>query len=124
MSLRNPLAKVKGLGASGEGSHHWWMQRLSAIALVPLTLWFAFSIISQVGADHAAVSAWISSPWVTVMVVLYLAFMFFHAQLGVQVVIEDYVHRKSAKLLLLLVVKGLSLLAAVASIFAVLRIAL
>ncbi|MBX2837760.1 MAG: succinate dehydrogenase, hydrophobic membrane anchor protein [Gammaproteobacteria bacterium] len=123
-NLRNPLARVKGLGASGQGSHHWWVQRLSAIALIPLSLWFVFSIVNKIDADHATVLAWVSSPGIAVMLLLYLMFMFFHAQLGLQVVIEDYVHNESAKMIAILLVKAISVLAAVASLFAVLRIAL
>ncbi len=123
-NLRNPLARVKGLGASGQGSHHWWVQRLSAIALIPLSLWFVFSIVGRMDGDHATVLAWVSSPGVAVLLLLYLGFMFFHAQLGLQVVIEDYVHSESTKLVAILLVKAIAVLAAVASLFAVLRIAL
>jgi len=124
VNLRTPLARVKGLGASGQGSHHWWVQRLTAIALVPLSLWFAFSIVGHIDDDYVTVLAWISSPGVAVMLLLFLGFMFFHAQLGLQVVIEDYVHNETVKMAALLAVKALALLAGVASIFAVLRIAL
>ena len=124
MSLRHPLARVKGLGSSGEGSHHWRVQRVSAIALVPLTLWFLFAALGQVGASHAEVTAWLSSPGVALLMVLFLGFMFYHASLGVQVVIEDYVHNESTKTVSLLLVKGILLLAGAAAIFAVLRVAL
>ena len=124
MNLRHPLARVKGLGASGEGSHHWWLQRLSALALVPLSIWFVFSVIGHLGDSHAALLGWIAQPAVAVMLVLYLGFMFFHAQLGVQVVVEDYVHNEPVKMTILLLVKAICLIAAIASIFAVLRIAL
>ena len=124
MSLRTPLARVKGLGASGEGSHHWWLQRVSAIALVPLSLWFVFSIIGHIDGTHEQVLSWISTPHVALLLVLYLGFMFFHAQLGLQVVIEDYVHSEPLKIASLLVVKGLALIAGLGAIFSVLRIAL
>jgi len=124
MSLRNPLARVKGLGASGEGSRHWWAQRVSAMALVPLSLWFVFSITGHISDSHEAVVAWISEPVVSIMLLLYLGFMFFHAQLGLQVVVEDYVHSEPLKLALLLVLKAIVLVAGLASIFSVLRLSL
>ena len=124
MSLKHPLAKVKGMGASGEGAHHWWLQRVSALALIPLSLWFLFSIIGHVGDDYETIINWISHPCVSVLMILYLGFMFFHAQLGLQVVIEDYFHNQAAKLFILVLTKALLLLAGVASVFSVLRIAL
>ncbi len=124
MNLRNPLAKVKGLGASGEGSHHWWLQRVTAIALVPLSLWFVFSIINHIGNSHQEVTTWIAQPSVALLLILYLGFMFYHAQLGIQVVIEDYVHTEWVKVVSLLLVKGIVLVAGLASILSVLRLAL
>ena len=123
-NLRTPLARVKGLGASGEGAHHWWIQRVTAIALIPLSLWFVFAMLSHIGDSHEAAMAWISHPGVAVLLVLYLGFMFFHAQLGLQVVIEDYVHNEPVKIAIMLCMKGLCLFAGLASIFAVLRVAL
>ncbi len=124
MSLRHPLARVKGLGASGEGSHHWWGQRLSAVALAPLSIWFVFAVIGHIGDSHDEVIAWVSSPGVAVMLILFVGFMSYHALLGVQVVIEDYVHGESLKLVLVILVKGLALLAGLGGIFAILRVAL
>ena len=123
MSLEHPLAKVKGLGASGQGSHHWWLQRMSALALVPLTLWFVFSFVSHVDDSYAVVSQWISQPHVAVLLMLYVGFMLFHGQLGLQVVFEDYVHNETARSICILFSKAVFLLAGVASIFAILRIA-
>ena len=124
MSLRTPLARAKGLGPSGEGSHHWWVQRLTAIALIPLSIWFAFSIVHYIGQSHDDVLAWIATPHVALLLVLFLGFMFFHAQLGLQVVIEDYIHSEGLKITMLLFVKGLAFLAGAGAIFAILRIAL
>ena len=124
MNLRNPLARVKGLGASGEGSHHWWLQRVTALALVPLSLWFVFSIVGHIGDSHSEISAWIAQPSVSLLLILYLCFMFFHAQLGVQVVIEDYVHSEPLKIVSLLLVKAIAIVAGLASILSVLRLAL
>lgn len=121
-SLRSDLGRVRGLGAAKEGVAHWWAQRVTALALVPLTLWFASSVVSLVGADHAAVVDWIGSPVPAVLLVLLIVATFHHAQLGLQVVIEDYVHAEGMKVALILLVKGAAALLGVVSLFAVLRI--
>lgn len=122
-SMRTPMGRVRGLGSAKDGVHHWWVQRLTAIALVPLTLWFVVSVAGMAGMDHAAAIAWIGSPPVAVLLVLLVAAVFWHAQLGVQVVIEDYVHGEATKLVALIAVKFAAILLAVAAIFAVLRVA-
>lgn len=122
-SMRNPLARVRGLGSAKEGVQHWWAQRLTAIALVPLTIWFVVSVAGLAGMDHAEAVAWIGSPTVAVPLVLLIAAVFWHAQLGAQVVIEDYVHNEAIKLTALIVLKFAAILLGVASIFAVLRLA-
>ena len=91
MNLRTPLARARGLGSAKEGSHHWWHQRLTAIALVPLSLWFIFSLISMVGADYMTVVYWLRLPFVSVLLILFIVFLFYHTVLGLQVVIEDYI---------------------------------
>ena len=123
MNLRHPLARAKGLGASGEGAHHWWLQRLSALALIPLSLWFVFEILNHMGDGHQAVTSWIAQPGVALLLLLYLVFMFFHAQLGLQVIIEDYISTEGVRLVCLLTMKAVNLLAGVAAVFSVLRIA-
>jgi succinate dehydrogenase / fumarate reductase membrane anchor subunit len=122
-SMRTPLARVRGLGSAKEGVHHWWVQRLTAIALVPLTLWFVVSVAGLAGMDHAQAVAWIGAPVPAVLLVLLIGATFWHAQLGVQVVIEDYVHNEAIKLTALIAVKFAAIVLAVASIFAVLRLA-
>ena len=92
MSMTNPLARVRGLGSAKDGTHHWIVQRMTAVALIPLTLWFVVSLISLIGSDLVAVQSWLSSPFNAVMMILTLVAGFHHAQLGLQVVIEDYVH--------------------------------
>ena len=89
-SMRTPMARVRGLGAAKEGVHHWWTQRLTAIALVPLTLWFVVSVAGMAGMDHAAAAAWIGSPPVTVLLVLLIAATLWHAQLGVQHLLVEF----------------------------------
>lgn len=91
MSLRTPLSNVKGLGSAKEGAHHWWMQRLTSIALVPLTLWLAFSIASFSTMSYTTIVIWMQSPLVAVSLALLVVVMLYHLQLGAQVIIEDYV---------------------------------
>jgi succinate dehydrogenase / fumarate reductase membrane anchor subunit len=122
VSMRSDLARVRGLGPAHDGVGHWWAQRLTALALVPLILWFVASIASLAGADHATVADWIAQPIPAMLLVLLVVATFHHAQLGLQVVIEDYVHVEALKIALILAVKGLSVLLAVAALFSVLRI--
>lgn len=122
--LRSPLARVRGLGSAKEGTHHWWAQRLTALALVPLTIWLVVSIVALTGADHAAASRWVGSLWPAALLILTIAMTFHHGQLGLQVVIEDYVHNEALKLALILFVKGLALVLSVVAIAAIARIAI
>ena len=122
-SMRTPLARVRGLGTAKDGVHHWWMQRLTAVALVPLVLWFVVSVAGLAGMSYAQAIDWIASPWVSVFLVLLIVATFYHAQLGVQVVIEDYVHNEPVKLAALVALKFAAIILAVAAIFAVLKIA-
>lgn len=123
MKFRTPLARVRGLGSARSGTHHWWMQRLTAVALVPLTLWFVVSLIMVVTADHATVIRWLHSPLVAILCCALIVALFFHAQLGVQVVLEDYMHSEWRKLVSIVLMKLISLLLAAACLFAVLSIA-
>ena len=124
MTMRSPLGRVRGLGSAKEGVAHWWSQRLTAIALVPLSLWFVGSLAGLAGADHAAIKLWAGSPVVASLLVLLIVATFYHAYLGLQVVIEDYVHVEGAKLALLLLVRAVSLLLAAIAIMSVLTLAL
>jgi succinate dehydrogenase / fumarate reductase membrane anchor subunit len=92
MSYRTPLGRVRGLGSAKEGVAHWWAQRLTALALIPLTLWFVISVVQMIGADPPQVVEWIGSPVTAILLIVLIGATFHHAQLGVQVVIEDYVH--------------------------------
>ncbi|MGZ3339024.1 MAG: succinate dehydrogenase, hydrophobic membrane anchor protein [Reyranella sp.] len=122
--LRTPLARARGLGSAREGVHHWWAQRLTAIALIPLVVWFAISLVMMSGADYGAVRAWIGSPVVMVLLILTIAIGLHHGQLGLQVVIEDYVHGDGSKLALIVAVRFVAVLFGLAAIVAVLRIGL
>jgi succinate dehydrogenase / fumarate reductase membrane anchor subunit len=120
--LRTPLARARGLGSAREGVHHWWAQRLTAIALIPLVVWFAISLVMMSGADYGAVRAWIGSPMVMVLLILTIAIGLHHGQLGLQVVIEDYVHGDGSKLALIVAVRFIAIFFGLVAIVAVLRI--
>jgi succinate dehydrogenase / fumarate reductase, membrane anchor subunit len=122
--LRSPLGRARGLGSARAGSRHWWAQRLTALALVPLTLWFIFSVIQLSGASHQVVIDWLSSPLTLGLMLALIATTFHHLQLGVQVVIEDYVHDERAKISVVLAVKALCVLLALVCIVSVLKIGL
>jgi len=101
-SLRTPLGRVVGLGSAKDGTKHWWLQRVSAIALVPLVFWFVASLAALAGADQATIAGWLQSPVAALAMILLLGTGFFHLKLGLQVVIEDYVHVEWARVALLL----------------------
>jgi succinate dehydrogenase / fumarate reductase, membrane anchor subunit len=122
--MRSPLGRAIGLGSAKEGVEHWWAQRITAIALVPLTLWFVIAIIGLVGADLEAVQDWVGRPLPAILLMLLLIAIFYHVSLGLQVAIEDYVHPELAKLGLVILVRLLCFAFAVAGIFAVLSLAL
>ena len=122
MSLSTPLAKARGLGSAKSGTHHWIAQRLTAIALVPLSLWFVFSLVCMTELNHQTATEWIQSPLVAVFLLLFIIAMFHHAQLGLQVVIEDYVDCKVIKITGLVLLKLVSFFAGLAAATAVLKI--
>jgi succinate dehydrogenase / fumarate reductase membrane anchor subunit len=122
MSLRSPLGKVLGTGSAKEGVHHWWLQRLTSIALIPLSIWFVVSLLSLPALDHVAVVAWMAGSWTALFLVLFILVATWHSQLGVRVVVEDYVHGGS-KTLALVVITFIHTVVAAAGIFAVLKVA-
>jgi len=124
MSLRSPLRRVTGLGSAKSGAAHWYAQRVTAAALVLLGLWFVVSLATLGGASHALVVAWLSSPLASALAVLLVLTSAYHALLGLQVVIEDYVADKNTRTGMLLAVKFALVVAAVIGVLAVLRIAL
>jgi succinate dehydrogenase / fumarate reductase, membrane anchor subunit len=121
--MRSPLGRAVGLGSAKDGVEHWWLQRVTAVALVPLGLWFVIAIIRLVGADVDNVRDWVGNPLPAILLVLLLIATFYHAALGLQVVIEDYVHAELTKLCLLIVVRLACFALAVAGIFAVVSMA-
>ena len=122
MSMRTPLARVRGLGSAKDGVGHWWAQRLTAIALIPLVVWFAVSLVMLSGADYTVVRAWIGSPLVMMLLILTIGVGLHHGQLGMQVVIEDYVGNDGWKLALIVIVKFIAVLFGLGAIVAILRI--
>jgi len=123
MSLRTPLSEVKGLGSAKEGTSHFWVQRLTAIAMVPLVLWLCFSIATLPNMDYSAMRAWIASPLTAILLILMLATGCYHAKLGLQMVIEDYIGSRAARTAAIIGVTFVAAVLAVAGIFSVLKIA-
>jgi succinate dehydrogenase / fumarate reductase membrane anchor subunit len=121
--FRNDLARVRGLGSAKEGVQHWWLQRVTAILLVPLTIWFLIELVAHVGAGHRAVMHWLDNPIPLAGFLLLLGAGFWHLALGLQVVIEDYVHREGLKLALILLTKFACLALALAGMLSLFTIA-
>jgi len=119
-SLRSPIARARGLGAAKEGVSHWWVQRLTALALIPLGIWLVASLVCLAGADHAAISQWLTAPFTLGALALTIFTAFYHAVLGLQVVIEDYVHTKAVKLTLIILIQFGAFALATAAIIALL----
>jgi succinate dehydrogenase / fumarate reductase, membrane anchor subunit len=122
--LRNPLANAHNHGAAGDGVAHWWAQRFSAIMLIFLTAWLVWALVTLVGADHAAAAAFLAHPFHATMGILFVATSFYHGQLGLQVVIEDYVHMRAMAVFLMVTIKVLALIGGLLAILAILKLAL
>ena len=124
MALKSPLGRVLGLGSAKEGVTHWWGQRLTSIALIPLGLWFVFSIVGLLPSDHATAVTWLRSPLQAGLLILFISVVFWHALLGLQVVVEDYIHTEWLKVTILIALKLLLALLATVSVLMVLQISL
>ena len=122
--MRSQLGRVRGLGAAKSGVHHWWSERVTSVALVPLTLWFIWNVIRLLGAPHEAALDWFYSPVTTVLMLCLVLATFYHMQLGLQVVVDDYVHVDRARIALLLLIRGLSAVLALLAIVAILKMGL
>ena len=122
--LRSPLGRAIGLGSAKEGVQHWWAQRVSALALVPLSLWFVAAIVELAGADRTAFVNWVGNPLRAGFLVLLLLATFYHGALGLQVVIEDYIENEAQRLALIVVMRAAAFLLAVLGIVAVLQLSL
>jgi len=123
MSLRSPLGRVLGLGSARGGSSHWYAQRVTAVALVLLALWFIVSLASLADASYEQVTGWLRWPLNSALALLLVVVAAWHAVLGLQVVVEDYVADKGKRLLVLIAIKFAFVVAAVVGVLAVLRIA-
>jgi len=119
--LRSPLSKVKGLGSAKDGTGHFWHQRLTSLLLIPLVLWVGFSL-AALPVDHATLVGWIQRPWVSVALVLLVITVFYHAQLGLQVIIEDYISSHSKRTVTLLLTNLACLLLGTIGVISVLKI--
>ena len=122
MKLRSPLNNALGLGTARHGFSHWWWQRLSAVALIPLSVWFIWSILGLIGAEYDVALTWLQSPLQASLLLLFVLVSLFHGQTGIQVVVEDYVHTGWLSMTILLLVKGASLLLAAIALICILRV--
>jgi succinate dehydrogenase / fumarate reductase membrane anchor subunit len=122
VNLVSPLSKVLGLGSAKGGTEHWWAQRLTAVALIPLGLWFAISIAALPDASYATISAWVGRPWTSILLLVLVWTVTYHSYLGVQVVVEDYVHGKSSKTVSLILVTFAHVFFGIAGAYAVLKV--
>jgi succinate dehydrogenase / fumarate reductase, membrane anchor subunit len=122
-SLETPLHKVQGLGAAHTGTGHFWRERVTSAALIPLSLWFAYAVLGLVGTNEVAVVSFLAAPWNALLMAAFAVISFYHMSLGFQVVIDDYVHTAGAKVLLRLLVTFIWIAASLVSVFALIRIA-
>lgn len=122
--FRNPLERARNHGSAGSGVEHWWAQRFTAIVLVPLTLWLVWSLGVLAGAGYAEARAWLQAPWNAAMALLLVGATFYHARLGMQVVIEDYVHHRAIEVTLQVAVAAAALAGSLVSAVAILQVAL
>ncbi|MBN8890298.1 MAG: succinate dehydrogenase, hydrophobic membrane anchor protein [Acetobacteraceae bacterium SCN 69-10] len=121
--MRSMLGRARGLGSAKSGTAHWWAQRVTAMALVLLSLWFIASALHLAGQPRAAVLTWAGGPVTATLLLALVVATFHHMQLGLQVVIEDYVHAERCRLASLLVMKAVVALLALAAVIAVLKLA-
>ncbi len=122
--LRSPLGRARGLGSARAGSHDWWIQRVLSLVLAPLTVWFIFSVIRLAGRPHQAVVDWLSNPLSLGLMLILIVGSFYHLLLGLQVILEDYVHAKGVKLASVLLMKSACVLLALLCVVSVLKIGL
>ncbi len=122
MSMRTPLSQVRGLGSAREGTGHFWLQRVTGVANVPLTLFFVVLLISLKGADHATAVAVLGSPVIAIFLLLAIISVVYHMKLGMQMILEDYVSGEMAKVLCLMANIFFCAFVGVASVFALLKI--
>ncbi len=121
--MRSQLGRARGMGSAKSGTHHWWVERVTAVALIPLTLWFVYAVLHLAGEPQAVVRHWIGLPVNTVLLLALVAMTFHHMQLGLQVVMEDYIENKRMQTAALLANKGVALLLGLLCAVSILRMA-
>ena len=124
MTMETPLAHVRGLGSAREGAHHWWIERLTSVSTLLLFVWLFVSLLRLPGLDYRTVTEWLQSPLAAVPMLLLILSAFWHLKLGMQVVIEDYVHEEGWKFLSILLLNFATVIGGAFALFAVLKIAL
>jgi succinate dehydrogenase / fumarate reductase membrane anchor subunit len=122
MSYITPLGKVRGTGSAREGAHHWWLQRFTALALIPLSLWFLDSLLELTRGGERSLEHWLASPYAAIALGLLVVAGFAHAYLGSKVVLEDYVHCHAKQVVSILAVRALATLGAAASVLAIVKL--
>jgi succinate dehydrogenase / fumarate reductase membrane anchor subunit len=124
MDFQTPLAKVRGLGSAKAGTGHFWMQRITAITLIPLSLWMVLYTKQLLSASHEQIIVWLAGPFDSILAIAWVIAAFYHAALGLQVVIEDYVHTEWRKITSIWLMKLTILFFAIAAIVAIFRISM
>ena len=124
MTMETPLARVRGLGSAREGGHHWWIERLTSVSTLLLSIWLIVSLLRLPGLDFRTITEWLQSPLAAVPMLLLVLSTFWHLKLGMQVVIEDYVHEEGWKFLSILLLNFAAVIGAAFALFAVLKIAI
>ena len=123
-SAETPLHRVRGMGSSHSGTKHFWRERVTALALTPLSLWFVYAMLGLTGTSVVAPVQFFAHPWNAALMTAFVSFSLYHAGLGLQVVIDDYVHTSGTKIFSLLVIRGALLACWIVSIFSIMRIAI
>lgn len=121
--MQSQLGRARGLGSAKSGTHHWWVERVTSVALIPLTIWFVIVALRLVGHSRLDVAHWAANPINATLAAALVIVTFHHTQLGLQVVIEDYIHAESMKLPILLVIKGAAFLLGLASLLSIIKLA-
>jgi succinate dehydrogenase / fumarate reductase membrane anchor subunit len=123
MRMEAPLSRVRGLGSARSGAHHWWTERLTSVAVLVLSIWLLASLLRLPALDHGTVREWLRQPLAAVPMLLFVVALFWHAKLGMQVVIEDYVHEAGAKLFSIVLLNFFAIAGAALAFYSVLSLA-